>query len=77
MLIHASTCLPLAWRLMTIPDIANCLPVAAMPINSPLCVPRAVQRFTTLSPSAIVSSIEIGESSSLYCGELPEALKTV
>src|SRR5258708_16800771 len=34
----------------------TCLPVGGVLLNSPKCVPRAVTRATTLSPSAIISS---------------------
>ena len=52
-LFQLSTILPPAMRLMAIPVTVTRLPVAGMPRSSPRCVPMAVQRVTTLSPSAI------------------------
>src|SRR5258707_11517293 len=37
---HCSAILPFATRKMLIPEVVTCLPVAGIPINSPLCVPR-------------------------------------
>jgi hypothetical protein len=42
---------------MPIPLISISSPVGAMPLNSPPWVPRIFQRVTTLSPSAIWSSM--------------------
>src|SRR5438128_3023799 len=49
-------------RSIEVPVTVTSLPVADMPQRSPLCVPRAVQRVTTLSPSSIWSSIVIRTS---------------
>src|SRR3990170_3965128 len=38
------------------------LPVGAIPWNGPLCVPRAVKRTTTFSPSEKMSSIVVWRS---------------
>src|SRR5215204_4553421 len=53
---HSSTILPSSMRWIVIPVIPTSLPVGAMPISSPWCVSCALQRLTTLSPSAISSS---------------------
>src|SRR5215208_115623 len=53
---HSSTILPSSMRWIVIPVIATSLPVGAIPISSPWCVPCALQRLTTLFPSAISSS---------------------
>ena len=42
---------------MSVPASRISRPVAGTPWNSPVCVPRAVQRVTTMSPSAIWSSM--------------------
>ena len=47
---------------MWISLIDTVLPVAAMPISSPVCVPEVTWRMTTLSPSAIRSSVLIARS---------------
>src|SRR5688572_2167047 len=52
-----STTLPSAMRSMSVPVRRISRPVAGMPWKLPLCVPRAVQRVTTMSPSAIWSSM--------------------
>src|SRR5713226_8670940 len=57
-----STIFPPETRLMFIPAVVACFPVAGIPISSPSCVPVAVQRVTTVSPSAIWSSIVIRRS---------------
>gem|GEM_PF-5085215 len=54
---QCSTILPPANRTMSITPKDTLLPVGGIPMNSPLCVPLQVHRTTTLSPSAIVSSI--------------------
>src|SRR5215207_4197450 len=43
-------------RWIVIPVIVTSLPVGAIPISSPWCVPCALQRLTTFFPSAISSS---------------------
>ena len=52
---------------MKIPENSTSLPLAATPINSPLCVPRNVIRTTILSPSEIRSSSEDFRSGKAAC----------
>src|SRR5579863_2051504 len=52
-----SNILPFVNRAMLTPVMLNCLFVGAMAFSSPLWVPRQDQRATTVSPSAIMSSI--------------------
>src|SRR5436305_14301800 len=52
----SSTILSFSIRKMLIPVNVTCLPVGGLPANGPVLVPRPVQRVTTLSPSAMVSS---------------------
>jgi len=53
---HSSDILPFSMRKISIPVIAMGLLVGGNPMNSPLCIPRAVKRAATLSSSAIISS---------------------
>ena len=53
MMPQLSTIFPFIIRLTPIPVTVDDLPVGGMPASSPVCVPCAVQRVTTLSPSAI------------------------
>ena len=47
---------------MPMPVIVTVWPVGSMPWNSPSCVPPAVTRSTTLSPSATTSWIDSYQS---------------
>jgi hypothetical protein len=44
-------------RATVTPEMVMCFPVGAMPLRSPLWVPRQDQRVMTVSPSAMTSSI--------------------
>src|SRR5205807_10461174 len=44
-------------RAMLTPEMVTCFPVGAIPLRSPLCVPRQDQRAVTVSTSAMMSSI--------------------
>jgi len=56
-LFHDSTILPSSKRSIPIPLVVARVPVGSMPMSVPSCVPVPAQRVTTLSPSAIWSSI--------------------
>ena len=51
--VQDSAIFPSAHRSIVIPVTVVSLPVGAIPKRSPLCVPLAVQRIATWSPSAI------------------------
>ena len=61
-LVHVSTLLPPAMRSIVIPVMVIDLFVAGMPNKLPVLVARVVQRVTTLSPSATISSIVMRKS---------------
>src|SRR5713226_5793315 len=52
-----SASLPFKRRATVTPEMVNCFPVGAMPLRSPLWVPRQDQRAMTVSPSAMRSSM--------------------
>ena len=54
--LHSSTMRPSAILKMVIPELVAKLPEGGMPWKSPVWVPLAVQRATTLSPSPTMSS---------------------
>jgi len=60
---QCSAILPSCSRWMSMPAIVKALPVGGIPRNSPTLVPEFVHRTTTLSPSAMRSSMVKRESS--------------
>ena len=59
---HDSAIRPSSIRAMPMPVMVTVSPVGGMPWNSPSCVPPAVTRSTTLSPSAMTSWIASSQS---------------
>src|SRR3712207_3252797 len=60
-LVQPSVNFPLVRRSIAIPVVVICLPVGAIPRNSPWCVPRAVQRYDTFSPSERSEERRVGK----------------
>src|SRR3977135_3003766 len=56
-LTQPSSILPFAKRAMLTPVMLTCFPVGGIPLRSPLWVPLQDHRATTVSPSAMMSSI--------------------